>query len=131
MARDSWEKYVNTGSEIRADYTPGRMHDRGNGDMLAAGRTLDQDYTAIRVREIRKRNEEVFRGIRLFYCSWKGALLEIISVAVCMLTSTFSMDGFIVWNLVFAILVWAFYEMSVKTEVRDEWSEVWGEINRI
>ena len=130
MAQDSWEKYVNTGSEIRADYTTGLIHDRGDEARHAGGRTLDQDYTALRAREIQKRNQEVFHNIRQFYCSRKGVLLEIISVAACLLTSTLSPDGFILWNLIFAIIVWAYYEMAVTSEVRDEWSEVWGEITK-
>jgi len=131
MARDSWEKYVNTGTRISLDEDNRQLHNHGNGLWHIDGETLDQNYSDIRASEIETRNQEIFRRFRHFYWSKKGVIAGIISVLFGLATSSLSPEGLVFWNLLIAVLVWGFYEITVRTTVRAEWNEIWEEMKKL
>jgi hypothetical protein len=131
MSDESWEKYLNSDSGYQYDENTQRYHDHGTGFWHTEGGTLPQNYNHIRASEVQTRNQEIFRKVIHFYFSRNGAIMLAVSIILCLVTDTFSPEGFFFWNILLAIIVLAFYEMTVRTNVRAEWNEIWEEIETI
>jgi hypothetical protein len=131
MSRDSWEKYLNSDSGYRYDENAQRLHDHGNDIWHTEGGSLHQDYNNTRASEVQTRNQEIFEKVIHFYFSRKGVSVLVISILLCLITSSLSPEGLFFWNIVLALMVWGFYEMTVRTKVRAEWNEIWEEIETI
>ena len=131
MSPDPLERYVNPDSQYRYDENTFRFHDQGNGLWHSEGGTLKQNYNNIRNLEIQIRNQEIFHNVTHFYFSGNGIIILFISLGFCLLTSTFSIEGLFFWNMVLLIIVWGFYEVTVRKKVRAEWDEIQEEIETI
>jgi hypothetical protein len=131
MSHESWEKYVNTGSTINPDENTRQFHDNGNEIWHTDGRTLQQNYNEIRASEIKKREEKIFHKVIHFYFSRNVVIVVLISIILCLITSTFSLEGLFFWNILLVGIVWGYYQVKVRTRVRPEWDEVWEEIDTI
>jgi len=131
MSPDSWEKYVNTDPDSLYNEKTGRIPDIGSGSWHIEGQDLHQNYNRIRYQELQNRNREVFHKFTGFYLSRNGVIVLAISIVLCLLTSSLSPEGLFFWNMLLAIVVWGFCEMTSRTEVQPEWNEVWEEMNEI
>ena len=129
MSRESWESYVNTDSHFCYDKSSQQIHENGNELWNLTGMTLPQIHNNIRLADIQKRNQDVVRKIKHFYFSRNVVILVGLSIVLGLLTSTFSVDGLLFWNILFAIIVWGFYEIATRTAVRAQWREIWDEID--
>ena len=125
MSHDFWERYLNSDSGYRYDENAQRFHDHGNDIWHTEGETLHQDYNNIRASEVQTRNQEIFGKFIHFYFSRNRVIVLVISI-LSLITSTLSPEGLFFWNIVLALVVWGFYEMTVRTKVRAEWNENLG-----
>jgi hypothetical protein len=128
MSCESWENCVNSGSDFCYDENYQRVHGLGNEIWQVEEGTLSHLHNDIRISDIQKRNEEIFYKIKHFYFSKNGIILVGISIMLCLLTSTFSLEGLFFWNILFAFIVVGFCEIAVRTKVRADWREIWKEI---
>jgi hypothetical protein len=131
MSPGFWEKYVNPDYRYRYDEKTQSFYHNRNGFWQSEGGTLKQNYNNIRDSEIQTRNREIFHNVIHFYFSRNGAIVLFISLVFCLLTSTFSIEGLFFWNILLLIIVWGFYELSVRKEVRAEWDEIQEEIETL
>lgn len=131
MSPDSWEKQVNPDARYRYQEKIPGFTDHGNGFWHPEGETLRQNYNSIRDSEVRTRNEEILHRVFRFYFSGYGLIVIAISLVLALVTSVFSPEGLFFWNIVLFIIVWGFYEMAVRKEVRAEWDEVQDELDTI
>jgi hypothetical protein len=131
MSRDSWERYLNSDSGFRFDENAQRFHDHGADVWHTEGGTLHQDYNNIRTSEVQTRNQEILLRVIHFYFSRNGVIVLVISVLLCLITATLTPEGLFFWNIVLALIIWGFYEITVKIKVRDEWHEIWEEMETI
>jgi hypothetical protein len=129
MSSDSWDRYVNPDSQYHYDENDPHCNTHGSGFWHSEGGTLKQNYNNIRDSEVYSRNEEIFHNVVHFYFSRNGVIVLIISILLCLITSTFSPEGLFFWNVLLFIIVWGFYEITVRKEVRAEWDEIQDEIN--
>jgi hypothetical protein len=128
MSCESWENYVNSGSDFSYDENYQRFHGLGNEIWQVEEGTLSHLHNDIRISDMEKRNQEIFNKIKHFYFSKNGIILLGISIMVCLLTSTFSLEGLFFWNILFAFIVVGFCEIAVRTKVRAEWRDIWKDI---
>jgi hypothetical protein len=128
MSCESWENYVNSGSDLSYDENYQRFHGLGNEIWQVEEGTLSHLHNDIRISDMEKRNQEIFNKIKHFYFSKNGIILLGISIMVCLLTSTFSLEGLFFWNILFAFIVVGFCEIAVRTKVRAEWRDIWKDI---
>ena len=128
MSCESWENYVNSGSDFSYDENYQRFHGLGNEIWQVEEGTLSHLHNDIRISDIEKRNQEIFNKIKHFYFSKNGIILLGISIALCLLTSSFSLEGLFFWNILFAFIVVGICEIAVRTQVRAEWREIWKDI---
>lgn len=131
MSSDSWERYVNPDSQYRYDEKGHRLNNHGNGVWHTKGETLKQNYNNIRDSEVYTRNEEIFHNVIRFYFSRNGVIVLAISIVLCLITSVFSLEGLFFWNILLFMIVWGFYEITVKKVVRAEWDEIQEEMNTL
>jgi hypothetical protein len=131
MSSDSWERYVNPDSQYRYDENIHWLNNHGNEGWHTNGGTLKQAYNNIRDSEVCTRNEEIFHNVIHFYCSRNGVIVLAISIVLCLITSTFSLEGLFFWNSLLFIIVWGFYEITVRKAVRAEWDEIQEEMNSL
>jgi hypothetical protein len=131
MPTETWEKYVNTDPDSLYDEKNVRIPETGSGSWHIEGDSLHQNYNHIRSREVQNRNREVFHKFTGFYLSRNGIIVLAVSIVLCLVTSSLSLEGLFFWNMVLAIVIWGFCEMTSRTEVQPEWNEVWEEINDI
>jgi hypothetical protein len=128
MSPDTWERYVNPDSRYEYDENTDRFHDHGNGFWHSEGGTIRQEYTSIRNSEIQTREKEIFHHVLHFYFSGKGVIVLVISMVLSLITSTFSVEGLFFWNFLLLMMVWIFYEMTIRKKVRADWEEIEEEI---
>lgn len=128
MSQESWEKYVKPDPGFSYDTSSRQAREAINDSLHTGGENLRQEYDHIRSAEVESRNRVVFSKIAGFYLSRKGILLFVISIVLCLVTSSLSLEGVFFWNLILAIIVWVFFEMTTRTKVRPEWNEVWDEL---
>ena len=121
MSRESWERNSDVQSEYFANENR-RLHIEPENDYWHSetGQYLIR-YNHERNEEINRRNAEILGNLKSFYSSRNGIILSlIVSIMVCILTSTVSVLGFILWNLVLFFPVVGYYRMFAKTKVRPE-----------
>jgi hypothetical protein len=128
MSQNSWEKYVNTDPDYHYDENAGQIHEIGDESWHIEGQNLHQEYNNIRSSELQNRNREVFHKFISFYLSRNGVIVLAISIILCLVTSSLSLEGLFFWNIILAIIVWGFYEMTTRMEVQAEWNEIWEEL---
>jgi hypothetical protein len=128
MSQDSWEKYVNTDPDYHYDGNAERIHEIGEESWHTGGQNLHQEYNNIRSSEVQNRNREVFHKFIGFYLSRNGVIVLAISIVLCLVTSSLSFEGLFFWNIILAIIVWGFYEMTTRMDDQAEWNEVWEEL---
>jgi hypothetical protein len=131
MSPDRLERYVNPDSQYRYDETSFRFHDHGNGFWRSEGETLKQDYNKIRDSEMQTRNMEIFHKVLHFYLSRNGVIALLISIGLCLITSVFSFEGLFFWNILLFMIVWGFYEITVRKAVRADWDEIQEEMSTL
>jgi hypothetical protein len=132
MSQESWENYVGGGPDFSLDENSLRLH--GHGDDLwhvEEEGSFRHHYTAIRLSDVEKRNQEIVRRIKHFYLSRNVIAVVVTSLVLCVITSTLSIEGLLFWNILLAGIIVAFFEMTVKRKVRPEWREIWDEIEHI
>jgi hypothetical protein len=132
MSQESWENYVGGGPDFRLDENSLRLH--GHGDDLwhvEEEGSFRKHYASTRLADIEKRNQEILRRIKLFYFSRNVLAVVVTSLALCVITSTLTIEGLLFWNILLAGIIVAFFEMTVKRKVRPEWREIWDEIEHI
>ncbi len=127
MSPDSWELPQITGSGLRFDEKSLSLHEQRDQLWHEEGGKYHQRYNEIRQSEVLKRNRDIFYRVAGFYLSKKGLVVVAISVVLALVTSSLSFEGIFFWNFLLAIIVWVFFEMTSREEVRPEWSEVWQE----
>lgn len=131
MPHDSWESYVDTGSPIHPDENIRRLHDNGRELWHTETSTLQQDYNDIRAAEIKKREEKIIHNVIHFYFSRNCLIVIFISIVLSLVTSTFSLEGLFLWNVVLGGFVWGYFQVTVRNDVRSEWNEIWEEIDTL
>jgi|GEM_PF-3536966 len=131
MPQTSWENYLSPGPDFCLDENSLRLHDHGADIWQVEEGSFRKHYTSTRVADIEKRNREILRRIKQFYCSRNVVVVVLTSAVLGLITSTFSIEGLLFWNILLAGLVIAFFEMTVKRKVRPEWREIWEEIEQI
>ena len=129
MPHDSWETYVDTGSPIQPDENIRQLHDNGRELWHTEAGTLQQDYNDIRASEIKKREDKIIHNVIHFYFSRNCLIVIFISLVLSLVTSTFSLEGLFLWNIVLGGFVWVYFQLTVRNEVRSEWNEIWEEID--
>ena len=131
MSEESWEKYLEPGASYELDENAMRLHDHRSDSWHAKGETLQQNYNDIRDSEKTVRNEEIFQKVKHFYFSRNGGIILVISVLLCLITSTFSLEGLFFWNIILFMIVWGFHEITARSQVRAEWEEIEEEFDTI
>jgi hypothetical protein len=131
MSSDSWERYVNPDSQYRYDENVHQLNNHGDDVWNTEGETLKQNYNNIRDSEMRTRNEEIFHKVLHFYLSRHGVVVLVVSIGLCLITSTFSLEGLFFWNILFFMIVWGFFEITVRNAVRAEWDEIQEEMKTL
>jgi|WetSurMetagenome_2_1015567.scaffolds.fasta_scaffold02386_8 hypothetical protein len=132
MPQESWESYIDGGPDFSLDENSLRLH--GHGDDLwqvEEEGSFRHHYSMIRLSEVEKRNQEIFRRIKHFYLSRNVLAVVVTSLVLGVITSTLSVEGLLFWNILLAVVIVAFFEMTVKKKVRPEWREIWDEIENI
>jgi hypothetical protein len=128
MSQNSWEKFVNSDPGYHYDETAERFHKLWDGSWQIEGQNLQQNYSNIRDSEVQNRNLEIFHKFIGFYLSRNGIIVLVISIVLCLGTSSLSFEGLFFWNILLAIIIWGFYEMTIRMEIWPEWNEVWEEL---
>jgi len=131
MGPDFWERYVNPDSRYRYDENLNRIHHHRNEFWQSKGGALKQNYNTIRDSEIQNRNREIFSHVFHCYFSRNGIIVLFVSLVLCLLTSTVSVEGLFFWNIILLVIIFGYYGMTVRNEVRPEWEDIQEEIETL
>jgi hypothetical protein len=78
-------------------------------------------YNDARNEEIARRHNEIWSNVSRTYFSKSGIVILVISIILSIITApTEILGGIIVWNILIFILVFGFFSLFAKTQVRPE-----------
>jgi hypothetical protein len=128
-SEDSWKNYLEPGPGYQIDQNSLRLHENRPDSWKVKGDSLKQNYNYVRESEKTVRDEEIFQRVKNYYLSRNGLIVLVISVVLCLITSTLSLEGLFFWNIILFMIVWGFHEITARTQVRSEWEEVQEEFD--